>query len=274
MENIKVAIIAIARLENAYINEWIGHHLGIGVNHIYVYDNSSSEEEKLDTCVDEKYSNQVTIIQAYDKLSYQRLAYKEAYEQFNSLYDYLIYIDIDEFIMLQKDNTIQELIKRFPSDCECYRMNRLAYGDSGIIQRDIKSSVVKDFTIPAPDCKYNHSTKSIVKCGLKNIRFRSCHYPTFIDNGEKHSLITYCGDMYKLPESRIEKRSGKIDKIDYTYVRVNHYLTKSIYEYLNFKSKKPSAKNHKVNRFTFEYFFKYNEKTQEKIDICNKYNLK
>lgn len=47
MEDIKVAIVAIARLENDYINEWIGHHLGIGVNHIYVYDNSSSEEEKL-----------------------------------------------------------------------------------------------------------------------------------------------------------------------------------------------------------------------------------
>lgn len=47
MEGIKVAIVAIARLENDYINEWIGHHLNIGVNHIYVYDNSSSEEEKL-----------------------------------------------------------------------------------------------------------------------------------------------------------------------------------------------------------------------------------
>ena len=51
----KVAIVAIARLENDYINEWIGHHLGIGVNHIYVYDNSSSEEEKLHNIIYEKY---------------------------------------------------------------------------------------------------------------------------------------------------------------------------------------------------------------------------
>ena len=39
-----VAIIAIARLENDYINEWIGHHLNIGIDHIYIYDNSSSTE--------------------------------------------------------------------------------------------------------------------------------------------------------------------------------------------------------------------------------------
>ena len=51
----KVAIVAIARLENDYINEWIGHHLGIGVNHIYVYDNSSSEEEKLHNIIYKKH---------------------------------------------------------------------------------------------------------------------------------------------------------------------------------------------------------------------------
>ena len=68
MEDIKVAIVAIARLENDYINEWIGHHLNIGVNHIYVYDNSSSEEEKLKYRVYDKYFNNVTIIPAYDKV--------------------------------------------------------------------------------------------------------------------------------------------------------------------------------------------------------------
>ena len=87
MEDINVAIVAIARLENDYINEWIGHHLDIGVNHIYVYDNSSSEEEKLHNIIYEKYLSKVTVIPAYDKVQFQMPAYKEAYEKYGEMYD-------------------------------------------------------------------------------------------------------------------------------------------------------------------------------------------
>ena len=155
----KVAIVAIARLENDYINEWIGHHLGIGVDHIYVYDNSSSEEEKLSGRVYEKYFNQVTIIPAYDKSQYQMPAYKDAYLKFRDMYDYLIYIDIDEFIMLQQDKNINEFVQRLPEDCECYRMNWVMYGDNGIVNRNTSSSVVKDFATPSKNNKRGTTTK-------------------------------------------------------------------------------------------------------------------
>ena len=155
MENKRVAIVAIARLENDYINEWIGHHLGIGVNHIYVYDNSSSAEEKLRYRIYDEYSDRVSVIPAYDKQQYQMPAYKEAYKNYGDLYDYMIYIDIDEFIMLQQDKTINDFVQRLPDDCECYRMNWEIYGDSGIVNRDTSSSVVKDFKIPANNQIYH-----------------------------------------------------------------------------------------------------------------------
>ena len=91
MTDIKVAIVAIARLENDYINEWIQHHLNIGVDHIYIYDNSSTEEEKLSSAVYEKFLNKVTIIPAYNKIQFQIPAYKEAYSIYGNNYDYLIY---------------------------------------------------------------------------------------------------------------------------------------------------------------------------------------
>lgn len=269
MEDIKVAIVAIARLENDYINEWIGHHLGIGVNHIYVYDNSSSEEEKLHYRVYDKYFNNVTIIPAYDKVQYQMPAYKEAYEKYGKMYDYIIYIDIDEFIMLQKDKTINDFVKRLPNDCECYRMNWLIYGDNDIVNRDVSSSVVKDFSKPLIDNKHNTTTKSIIKGGLDNIDFISVHYAIRNINGVKSNLNTYFGDMINITNDLpIEEKSLNIHRKDYTYIKLNHYITKSICEFISQKMRRPDAAwNYERN--IDKDFFQYNKKTQEKIDVYN-----
>ena len=266
----KVAIVAIARLENDYINEWIGHHLGIGIDHIYVYDNSSSEEEKLNGAIYEKYMDRVTIIPAYDKSQYQMPAYKEAYYRYGLLYDYLIYIDIDEFIMLQKDKTIQEFVGRFPEDCECYRMNWVMYGDSDIVNRDVSSSVVKDFVKPSANSRRNSTTKSIIKCSLKDIDFISVHYAIRNSNGVKSNLNTYYGNMINITNSLpIDSKSLNIHKIDHTFVRLNHYITKSIGEFICQKMRRPDAAwNYERN--IDKDFFAYNTKTPEKVELYNR----
>lgn len=269
MENKRVAIVAIARLENDYINEWIGHHLGIGVNHIYVYDNSSSEEEKLRYRIYDEYYDRVSVIPAYDKQQYQMLAYKEAYKNYGDLYDYMIYIDIDEFIMLQQDKTINDFVQRLPDDCECYRMNWEIYGDSGIVNRDTSSSVVKDFKIPAKT-KRNSTTKSIIKGRLNNIDFISVHYAVRNVNGEYSNLKTYYGNMIDITsELPIKSKSLNIHKIDYTYIKLNHYITKSICEFICQKMRRPDAAwNYERN--IDKDFFHYNDYTQEKINVYKK----
>lgn len=259
----KVAIVAIARLENDYINEWIGHHLKIGVNHIYIYDNSSYEEEKLSGIVYSKFLNRVTIIPAYNKTQYQMLAYKDAYYKYGVNYDYLIYIDIDEFIMLQKDSNIKEFISRFPNDCECYRMNWEIYGDNGIINRDTSRSIVGDFTKPVKTNR-NNTTKSIVKCGLEHIDFISVHYP-IRDNGKQSNLKTYFGNMKDITnELPIDKKSLNIGKCDYSLVKLNHYITKSLGEFICQKMRRPDAAWN-YERDIDNDFFRYNEKTPEKV---------
>lgn len=269
MENKRVAIVAIARLENDYINEWIGHHLGIGVNHIYVYDNSSSEEEKLRYRIYDEYSDRVSVIPAYDKQQYQMPAYKEAYNTYGDLYDYMIYIDIDEFIMLQQDETINDFVQRLPDDCECYRMNWEIYGDSGIVNRDTSSSVVKDFKKPAKT-KRNSTTKSIIKGRLNNIDFISVHYAVRNVNGEYSNLKTYYGNMIDITsELPIKSKSLNIHKIDYTYIKLNHYITKSICEFICQKMRRPDAAwNYERN--IDKDFFHYNDYTQEKINVYKK----
>lgn len=265
----KVAIVAIARMENDYINEWISHHLGIGVDHIYVYDNSSSEEEKLSGRVYEKYLNQVTIIPAYDKSQYQMPAYKDSYLKYRDIYDYLIYIDIDEFIMLQKDKNINEFVQRLPEDCECYRMNWVIYGDNDIVNRDTSSSVVKDFTTPSKNNKRGTTTKSIIKGGLRNIDFISVHYAIRNSNGNQSNLKTYYGNMIDITnELPIKSKSLNIHRKDYTYIKLNHYITKSLCEFICQKMRRPDAAwNYERN--IDKDFFQYNEKNPEKMEMYN-----
>lgn len=264
----KIAIVAIARLENDYINEWIQHHLNIGVNHIFVYDNSSDNEEKLCNGIFDKFSNDVTIIPAYNKKQYQMPAYKEAYYKFGKDYDYLIYIDIDEFIMLQKDENINDFVNRFPSDLECYRMNWELYGDSEIINRDITRSVVQDFTKPAIKQR-NTTTKSIIKTKLDNVDFISVHYAIKNINGKYNNLKTYYGNMIDITsELPIKVKSLNIYKCDYSLVKLNHYITKSISEFIMQKMRREDAAwNYERN--IDRDFFTYNKKTEDKVKFYN-----
>ena len=269
MTDIKVAIVAIARLENDYINEWIQHHLNIGVDHIYVYDNSSDEEEKLSGAVYEKFLNKVTIIPAYNKIQFQIPAYKEAYSIYGNNYDYLIYIDIDEFIMLQKDKDIKEFISKFPTDLECYRMNWELYGDSDIINRDVKRSVVEDFVKPAINQR-NTTTKSIIKGGIQDIDFISVHYAIRNCNGVISNLKTYYGDFIDITDQLpIKEKSLNIKLCDYSQIKLNHYITKSLNEFICQKMRRPDAAR-SYDRNVDRDFFTFNKKTPEKVNFYKK----
>lgn len=41
-----ISICLLTKDENKYLKEWIQHHLSIGVDHFYVYDNNSSQSAR------------------------------------------------------------------------------------------------------------------------------------------------------------------------------------------------------------------------------------
>ena len=49
--NHSVAIVAIARMENPYVNEWIQYHIGLGFDHVYIYDNSYGNEVHINKAI-------------------------------------------------------------------------------------------------------------------------------------------------------------------------------------------------------------------------------
>jgi hypothetical protein len=268
MTKIKIAIIAIARLENDYLKEWIEYHLDLGFSHIYIYDNSFGDEEKIN------YEHDcVTIIPAYNKIRFQKEAYTEGYEKYNSLYDYVCFIDIDEFVKLNKNSKIQQYLSRCPRNAECIRINWQCYDDSGMIKRDTSVKVMEAFTNKIKTD--NHQSKSIIISGLSNIIFNSPHHAVYKDGNH---LITYDGNFNNITDyvkiSAIRRPNNTcifVPYISYDLIQINHYRTKTLDEYMRTKLSRDDADRKNYARKISKEFFKYNQKTLEKIKYYNEH---
>ena len=77
----KTALVAIGRRENQYAREWVSHHLALGFDHIYIYDNNHKGEEHFETVLSDFVAEGlVTIIDYRNMEKAQRSAYNVAYQ--------------------------------------------------------------------------------------------------------------------------------------------------------------------------------------------------
>lgn len=146
----KVAIVAIARKENNYINHWIEYHKNLGIEHFYIFDNSFDDEPRLDTAISEENNRDVvTVIPTYNRCAAQKDSYKQAYDAYGAEYDYMLFIDIDEFLTLQQHSTVQQYIRFLQKKCTDFhvvKINWEVYDDNNMVTRDISVPVTEAFT--------------------------------------------------------------------------------------------------------------------------------
>ncbi len=105
------AVVAIAKNENKFIDEWINFHLAIGFEHIYLYDNAGAADENLDA-VAERYSDSVTVIKMPGP-GRQSAAYRHFSENFRASVKWVAFIDIDEFIVFHKHRNVAGFISEY-----------------------------------------------------------------------------------------------------------------------------------------------------------------
>ena len=107
----KCSIITMFKNERHIINEWIDHHLSTGFDYIYLIDNGSTDDYKIDPSF-EKYVSiykEPKIIQKKVYNKYLKLIKKHT--------DWIAVIDIDEFIFSRKyPNNIKKILKQLPGN--------------------------------------------------------------------------------------------------------------------------------------------------------------
>ena len=56
-----VVVCAMAKNEHKYINEWVAHYLGLGVDKIYIYDNDDLDKPSIKDFISSNFLNKYII---------------------------------------------------------------------------------------------------------------------------------------------------------------------------------------------------------------------
>lgn len=142
-----LAVVAVVKNEAPYVKEWLDYHLAAGVNHFYIYDNESSDNlrETLQPYID---SNIVTYT-FYPGQNKKFAVYNEAFKDYKFFCRYMAFIDVDEFIYPQTNQSIVEIadkifMKNFSAGG--IAINSMQYGSNFQEKADYSRGVLERFT--------------------------------------------------------------------------------------------------------------------------------
>lgn len=260
-------ICAIAKKENDYIREWVEYHFKIGFDKIYLWDNNDPKGERFEYVINDYIQNEkVIIIDCRGKKYFQRPAYTQFYKIYSTTFDWCAFIDIDEFIFLNRHINITDyLSEQIFNNFYAIRLNWVVFGDNEKIYKE-SGKVIDRFTKPSTKVKILEG-KSIIRGNLFNLIFNSAHYAHF-DNIK--TPIKQCDNVGNLLS---DNNTYKFETLNIENCFIKHYQTKSLEEFCLNKLFRDSA-NIKRNRVKIDYYFNINEKTDEKNKFIDDFLLK
>ena len=258
-----VAVCAIVRQEERYIREFIDHHKALGVSKFFIYDNGHGDEpspaEVMQDYID---SGLVEVISWRDDKKAQCPAYTDCYKKHGDEYAWIGFLDIDEQVEFKnsKETLPKYLACMAAENAEVVLLNWRTMTDSGLTHYDPRP-MKERFTEVMPldrHVKYNQPEndhmKAFVRGGLNGVVFNSPHTPT----SPQLRCVNGNGEPCK---------QGALVPYVHDCVWINHYHTKTAEEFMQKLRRGFTIGEHydeNYRRHAVEYFFKINERTEEK----------
>lgn len=211
-----LAVCAMAKNEGPYFAEWIEWHRRMGVDKFYIYDNESTDDTK-------------EILAPYIESGLVDYTYWEGRKQQLPIYDHCLdthrldarwiaVIDLDEFIVPVKDNTIVDFLKRL-EQYPVVEINWLLYGSGGAKVKEEGSVMERFRKHSVPNYHSNRHVKSIVD---------PRRVFSMIGSHEAARISGKAADSHGDPiKKNFRNREPQQDVI-----RINHYAVKSYEEFL------------------------------------------
>ncbi|MBR4641880.1 MAG: glycosyltransferase family 92 protein [Selenomonadaceae bacterium] len=220
-----LAVVAILKNEGPYLKEWLDYHLLAGVEHFYLYDNESPD-------------NQAEVAKPYVEAGLvdyfplpgkvmQCAAYNDAVKRFKFHCRYMAFIDGDEFIFPKSNRSIVEVVDEILSgnpNAAGLAINWQMFGSNGQVKADYSRGVLERFTRRAPKdyTPAGGETNSLIKT-VTNPRkinfFGSPHFSNYFEG------------CYSVNENGKLVTGGYSAPVTAEKIVVNHYYTKSYEEY-------------------------------------------
>ena len=282
MNNIKAALCAIVKLENHYIKEWVDYHLSLGFDKIFIYDNNDLDGESPNEILNTY--DQVEIIDVRGRLARQEQCnlqaqcYNECYQKNGKNFNWIAFIDTDEFITLTSIANIKEFLadSRF-NTYNCIYLPWVYYTDNDLVKVNTYTCLTR-FTEPSKvslEPVEFIGGKRIVRTN-QPIQINTARGPKewCVGNQKINAAIKECysdgkpstinGDVDRMA---IHQQKENLSGLQYP-VYIKHFNCKTIQEFLELKL---------VRQYPMEYknfgqdldlndFFRTNSITHEKLD--------
>ncbi len=147
-----LALVAILKNEGHYLKEWLDYHLFAGVDHFYLYDNDSpdNQAEVAKPYIDAGLVDYISL----PGKAMQFVAYNDAVNRFKFFARYIAFIDGDEFIYPKTNRSIVEVVDEILSgnaNAAGLAINWHCFGSNGHETADYSKGVLERFTRRAPN---------------------------------------------------------------------------------------------------------------------------
>lgn len=221
----KTALVCIAKNEDNYIHEWLSYYRKLGVDKVFVYQNDWEFELDYDFVVNIPFHGKVR----------QTEAYNHFIKNFREQFDWALFFDCDEFLVLKKHNDIKHFLEYY-KDFNGVGINWVLYGDNGLQESDDYSCLTR-FT--KRQNGVNRHIKTILNLNKSpNIRMIIHNPNTDIVDPKKRPIL------------------GPFNpKGDDEIAQINHYFSKTLGE---FRKKVDRGRADYIHKRDMKEFFTHN----------------
>lgn len=164
----KTCICTIIKDENLYLDEWISHHLNLGIDEIFLYEDEGSISHSVIT---EPYGDKVHLYSINEIKNVKNKQYKGSRNQeklfdyfphtYKDDFDWILFNDVDEFLILKQP--LHKLLEEY-KDETAILLRWKWYGASGYINKPI-GKVMDNYIKPTTTTfDWGWNFKSFINC--------------------------------------------------------------------------------------------------------------
>lgn len=264
--NITVALCTMAKLENLYVNEFVGYHLKLGIDHIFIYDDNDPNGEKISDAIPIEYKNKTTVIENIKKmnLNNQPESFTHCYQNNVNKFDWFVMIDMDEFIYIVNGTLKDYLTNNKFNKCDFIRFHWVSTNDNGLVHYDNRS-LFERFKPPYFKIEF---IKNFIRGDIPNLKYW-VHSPKFSPNRNITCINTgdlFHGDFTTERDFKINIKESFI--IHFRYKSTEEFIAKykrGLSNWFGNRENELAILNRKL-----EDYFELNKITLEKLDYVGK----
>lgn len=251
-----VSIAAIVKNEGEYLLEWFAYHWLVGVRHFLIADNESTDQTpKILSCLARLGIVSFVKFPTVSNVKPQLPAYQKLVAIAPKNVDLVAFIDADEFLVpLDGDETANQFLDQVFSDrtISGLALQWACFGSGGQLFKD-EGLVIERFTRQsAAKFSANKNYKSVVRLSA----IKDFHNPHYINLRSGRYVNARLEDL-----SEVGQSNGVSKEVVWEGIRVNHYVVKSLEEFVVGKSRKGSAASQ--GRVKHKKYFQNHDRNEE-----------